>query len=213
MSIHRLGRALLAVALLVGLGLAAAPAHSASARPGSSFIVHKVSQGQNLWLIAQRYGVTVKELVAWNTLSKPDTLYPGQALLVRPAAGSTFGRLGRFSAGEMDLLARVIYAEARGEDFEGQVAVGAVVLNRLEDPDFPKSLYEVVYQPGAFSAVQDRQVRLKPDEAAREAAAAAVSGEDPTGGALFYYNPAIARDRWIKTRPVLKVIGNHTFAT
>lgn len=112
---------------------------------------------------------------------------------------------------ELELLARIIYAEARGENFEGQVAVGAVVLNRLEHPEFPKSIRGVIYEPGAFTAVADRQIRLQPDGKAYDAAKEALAGADPTNGAIYYYNPRTATDRWIKTRPVVKEIGNHVF--
>lgn len=113
---------------------------------------------------------------------------------------------------ELDLLARVIYAEARGEDLEGQIAVGAVVLNRLENPQFPNTIREVIYQRGAFTAVDDKQIHLKPNDKAYQAAKEALKGKDPTGGALYYYNPKTAQDNWIKTRPVVKRIGNHTFS-
>jgi len=113
---------------------------------------------------------------------------------------------------ELDLLARVIYAEARGENLEGQVAVGAVVLNRLKDPQFPKTIKEVIYQRGAFTAVDDKQIHLLPDEKAYQAAKEALQGQDPTGGALYYYNPKTAKDKWIKSRPVIKQIGNHNFS-
>ena len=113
---------------------------------------------------------------------------------------------------EVDLLSRVIYGEARGEDFEGQVAVGAVVLNRLVDPHFPKTIEGVIYQPGAFTAVKDQQIHLKPNDEAYQAAEEALAGVDPTDGAIYYYNPKLATDRWIKSRPVIKRIGNHTFS-
>lgn len=113
---------------------------------------------------------------------------------------------------ELDLLARVIYAEARGEGLEGQVAVGAVVLNRLKDPEFPKTIKDVIYQKGAFTAVADKQIHLQPNEVAFQAAQEALEGIDPTGGALYYYNPQTAKDQWIKTRPIVKRIGNHTFS-
>lgn len=113
---------------------------------------------------------------------------------------------------DMELLARIIYAEARGENFEGQVAVAAVVLNRLDDPRFPKTIRSVIYQPGAFTAVVDKQIYLSPDDLAYRAAEAALEGMDPTGGAIYYYNPKTATDRWIKSRPVIRTIGNHTFS-
>ena len=109
------------------------------------------------------------------------------------------------------LLAKIIYAEARGESFEGQVAVGAVVLNRVESPKFPDTIREVIYQPGQFSAVLDRQIDLTPGDEAYQAAQAALEGQDPSEGALFYYNPQTATDSWIKTLDVVKNIGNHNF--
>ena len=112
---------------------------------------------------------------------------------------------------ELELLARIIYAEARGESFEGQVAVGAVVLNRVEHPAFPKTIKEVIYQPGQFTAVKDRQIELTPNETAYRAAQAALEGYDPSDGAIFYYNPKTATDSWIRTRSEVKRIGNHKF--
>lgn len=112
---------------------------------------------------------------------------------------------------DLELLARVIHAEARGESFEGQVAVGAVVLNRVQHPDFPKSIKDVVYQPGQFTAVEDRQIELKPNDKAYQAAQAALEGQDPSNGAIYYYNPKIATDTWIKTRNIIRSIGNHKF--
>ncbi|HBV85206.1 MAG TPA: peptidoglycan-binding protein LysM [Desulfosporosinus sp.] len=121
--------------------------------------------------------------------------------------------LGRLvSEEEVELLSRVIYGEARGEDFLGQVAVGAVVLNRVNDPRFPNTIKGVIYQSGAFTAVDDRQIHLDPNDQAHKAAEAALSGLDPTNGAIFYYNPRTATDKWIKSRTVIKEIGNHTFS-
>ena len=112
---------------------------------------------------------------------------------------------------DLELLARIIYAEARGESFEGQVAVGAVVLNRVAHPSFPKTIREVIYQPGQFTAVRDRQIELTPNETAYRAALAALEGHDPSNGAIFYYNPKTATDPWIRTRSEVKRIGNHKF--
>ena len=121
--------------------------------------------------------------------------------------------LGRLvSKEDVELLSRVIYGEARGENFEGQVAVGAVVLNRLKDPRFPKTMRDVIYQSGAFTAVDDKQIQLDPNDQSFKAAEAALSGLDPTNGALFYFNPRLATDNWIKSRSVIKRIGNHTFS-
>jgi N-acetylmuramoyl-L-alanine amidase len=112
---------------------------------------------------------------------------------------------------ELSLLARIIYGEARGENYKGQVAVGAVVLNRLHSPLFPKTLRAVVLERNAFTAVQDGQFQLNPNPTAFKAAKAAVKGWDPTGNALFYYNPAICKSAWFESRVTTKRIGNHLF--
>lgn len=113
---------------------------------------------------------------------------------------------------DLHLLARVIYGEARGESYEGQVAIGAVVLNRVRHPSFPNSIAGVIYQPGAFTAVSDGQINLTPNEQAYRAAQDALNGWDPTGGAIYYWNPATATSRWVWSRPIIKQIGKHVFA-
>lgn len=114
--------------------------------------------------------------------------------------------------GEMDMLAKIIYAEARGEDYEGQVAVAAVVINRVRASGFPKTVSEVIHAKGAFTAIRDGQYRLKPDKQAYKAAQEALRGKDPTGNAVYYYNPKIATSKWIRTRTLTARIGNHWFA-
>ncbi len=113
---------------------------------------------------------------------------------------------------ELDLLAKIIHAEARGESYTGQVAVGAVVMNRLAAEGFPDSVKGVIEQPRAFTAVDDGQYALAPNETAYRAAQAAVRGEDPTGGALYYFNPETATSEWIWSRKQTIKIGNHIFA-
>lgn len=111
----------------------------------------------------------------------------------------------------LDQLARVINGEARGESFAGKVAVGAVVLNRVEADGFPDSISEVIFQPGQFTCIRDGQYNLPPDSSAYEAAKAALNGYDPTNGALFYYNPQLASSSWSKKRPVKVRIDRHVF--
>ncbi|MFT9849026.1 cell wall hydrolase [Aneurinibacillus sp. REN35] len=113
---------------------------------------------------------------------------------------------------DVDKLARVIHGEARGESFEGQVAVGAVVLNRLQSEEFPKTMQEVIFQPGAFTAVSDGQYALTPNKQAYRAAREALRGVDPTDRSLYYFNPDIATSKWIWTRQQIKKIGKHIFA-
>ncbi|MHB8172031.1 MAG: spore cortex-lytic enzyme [Thermincolia bacterium] len=112
----------------------------------------------------------------------------------------------------LTLLARVAFSEARGESYEGQVAVVAVALNRLKDSRFPKTIKGIVFQPWAFTAVNDGQFWLDPNATAYKAAQDAVNGWDPTGGAVYYYNPVKATNKWIWSRPVIKTIGKHVFA-
>ncbi len=115
-------------------------------------------------------------------------------------------------ANNLALLARIIYAEARGEPYTGQVAIGAVVLNRVKHPSFPNTIAGVIYQPGAFTAVSDGQFNLAPDATAKRAAQDALNGWDPVHGAIYYYNPAKTTNKWIYSRPVVTTIGKHVFA-
>ncbi|MCA0758004.1 spore cortex-lytic enzyme [Paenibacillus sp. N4] len=116
------------------------------------------------------------------------------------------------SQAELNMLARIIYAESRGEPYEGQVAVGAVVLNRVESSSFPDTIKGVIEQPRAFTAVDDGQYKLKPNETAYQAAMEAVRGIDPTNGALYYFNPETATSKWIWSRKQTLKIGRHVFA-
>jgi N-acetylmuramoyl-L-alanine amidase len=117
-----------------------------------------------------------------------------------------------YSESDIYLLARTIHAEGRGEPYTGQVAIGAVILNRVRNNAFPNTISGVVYQKNAFTAVLDGQINLAPNDTALRAARDAVNGWDPTGGALYYYNPAIATSAWIFDRQTVTVIGRHVFA-
>lgn len=132
----------------------------------------------------------------------------GMAQFEGTDAGSQAGR-----DNDLYLLARMISAEARGEPYEGQVAVGAVILNRVRHPSFPNSVAGVIYQPGAFSALNDGQYDQPVADSARRAAQDAMGGWDPTGGAIYYYNPAKTTNQWIYSRPVIARIGGHLFAS
>lgn len=118
---------------------------------------------------------------------------------------------GGYSSSDYELLARVISAEARGESYLGQVAVGAVILNRIEHPSFPDTLAGVVYQKGAFSCLNDGQFYEAVSDSAYSAARDAINGLDPSGGAIYYYNPAKSTNKWIFSRPVMTTIGSHRF--
>lgn len=118
---------------------------------------------------------------------------------------------GGYSSSDIYLLAKVIGAEARGESYTGQVAVGAVVLNRVRHSSFPDTISGVVYQNGAFSCVRDSNWSVEPNETAKKAARDAINGWDPTGGAIYYYNPAKTSNAWMRSRPVITTIGRHVF--
>ncbi len=116
------------------------------------------------------------------------------------------------SSNDLYLLAKCIYAEARGEPYAGQVAVGAVILNRVKSSSFPNTIYGVIYQPYAFTAVSDGQINLEPNQTAYNAARDALNGWDPTYGCIYYYNPNTATSSWIWSRQIVVTIGKHNFA-
>ncbi len=117
-----------------------------------------------------------------------------------------------YTSSDLYLLAKAIYAEGRGEIYTGQVAIGAVILNRVKHSSFPNSVSGVIYQKGAFTAVTDGQINLEPNQTAYNAARDAMNGWDPTYGCIYYYNPAVATSSWIFNRQTVTVIGKHVFA-
>lgn len=142
-------------------------------------------------------------------IAGPETL----AALGLPTGQQTGNTSGSgYDSPDLNLLARLIHGEARGEPYEGKVAVGAVVLNRTRDSRFPNTIAGVIYQPGAFDAVYDGQINLAPDQSSINAARDALNGWDPTYGCIYYYNPNTATSSWIWSRPIVVVIGNHNFA-
>ena len=129
------------------------------------------------------------------------------------AGSGNSGGSGGASGSQVDLLARLISAEARGEPYSGQVAVGAVVLNRIKHPSFPNTLSGVIYQSGAFTCISDGQFNQPVAESAYRAARDALNGVDPSGGAIYYFNPSTATSSWIWSRPLITVIGKHRFCS
>lgn len=115
------------------------------------------------------------------------------------------------SDNDLKIMANAVYGEARGEPFEGQVAVAAVILNRVKSPSFPNTPSGVIFQPRAFTAVADGQIWLEPNEQAKKAVLQALNGWDPSGGCLYYFNPKTATSEWIWSRPQVKTIGQHIF--
>jgi N-acetylmuramoyl-L-alanine amidase len=120
-------------------------------------------------------------------------------------------KVGTVSSNDVYVLSKIIAGEARGEPFIGQVAVGAVIANRVRNPNFPNSVYGVVFEPGAFTAVSDGQYYRAPTASSVKAARSAISGWDPSGGAIYYWNPATATSKWIWSRRIITRIGKHVF--
>lgn len=172
------------------------------------------------------YNGSVDGVYGWQTESAVRSFQKKNGLTVDGVAGTkTLNAMGIYSSSSsgggssssspneanIELLARVINGEARGEPYEGQVAVGAVVLNRVDHPSFPNSISGVVYQKGAFTAVDDGQINAEMYASSHRAARDALNGWDPTGGAIYYYNPRTATNQWIRTREVICTIGEHVF--
>ena len=216
-------RLILALAVLFALNIfIIAMAQSASAdlyKKGSSgAVVREIQTRLKNWgyysgAVDGVYGGKTEEAVRWfqrkNGLSA-DGQVGNQTLA---ALGISPTGSGGGGSGDLQLLARLISAEARGEPYIGQVAVGAVVLNRVDHPSFPNSVSGVVYQPGAFSCLDDGQFDQPVSESAYRAAKDAIGGWDPSYGAIYYFNPATATSRWIWSRPQIVTIGNHRFCS
>lgn len=149
----------------------------------------------------RKNGLTVDGIAGQKTLSAMG--------INSSSSGSKAGN--NTNSNDVNLLARVIYGEARGEPYTGQVAVGAVIMNRVKHNSFPNTLASVIYQSGAFDAVADGQVNLSPDSTAKKAAQDAINGWDPSYGAIYYFNPSTATNKWIWSRPLTVVIGKHRF--
>ncbi len=162
------------------------------------------------------YGSKTVEAVKYfqrkNKLTVDGIAGPKTLAAVGISAGSSSSGQGQYSNADLELLARLIYGEARGESYVGQVAVGAVVMNRIRSSSFPNTMSGVIYQKYAFTAVDDGQINLTPNATARKAAQDAMNGWDPSYGAIYYYNPATATSQWIFTRKTTVTIGNHVFA-
>lgn len=205
----------LCCALIVSTGVASA----AESRMGVTY--YTVRDGDTLYGIGEHYQVAPNVLAITNGING-HLIFPGQILTIPTGVSSDVGAvepaflIGKsLSPEDLLLLAQAIHAEARGEPFTGKVAVGAVVLNRLASPFFPKTLSEVIFQRTnqvyQFSPVGDGSIHLPPDEESLAAAVSALNGQDPSHGALFFYNPDTAKDCWIRSLPVVVRIGNHVF--
>lgn len=186
------------------------PGQVLSVRAGT----HTVQQGDTMWLIAQRYGVSLSSLISANPGVSSTRIYPGQKIVV-PETNSSSPSGHSYSQQEIDLLARLVYSEAAGEPYVGQVAVAASVLNRIKSPIYPNTLNGVVYQVSygyyQYSPVLDGRINLPANQTAYDAVYDALSGWDPSNNALGFYNPRKTSNQWVRQQGVTTVIGNHIF--
>ena len=191
----------------------------------TAFALSKIgSRGQEVTNIQTRlknwgyYSWSVDGIYGWRTANAVKEFQRKNGLTADGIAGpATLAKIGlptgqgTSSSNDVTLLAMVINGEARGESYEGQVAVGAVVLNRVRQSSVPHTIAGVVYQPGVFTAVDDGQINKAIESSCFNAARDALNGWDPTGGAVYYYNPRTATNSWIRSRPIIKTIGKHVF--
>ncbi len=213
----------LALAVVFAVNIAviclAQSADAASYRRGSSgSVVSQIQTKLKNWgyytgavdgIFGSRTETAVKQFQRKNGLTADGVVGTAtlNALGIRASGGASQ------SGGDVYLLARLISAEARGEPYNGQVAVGAVVLNRMEHPSFPNTMSGVIYQSGAFSCMYDGQWNQPVADSAYRAARDALNGVDPSGGAIYYFNPATATNSWIWSRPLIVTIGKHRFCS
>ena len=225
------GIALLALVLALGVGVAAGgltTAMTSGYMQAEAANIVKGDTSDNISAVQRRlkelgyYTIAVDGIWGAKTLAAVKAFQRDYGLTVDGIVGTWTERAlgitlssssgGGYSSSDRDLLARCVYAEARGEPYTGQVAVAAGVLNRVESASFPNTISGVIYQPYAFTCVSDGQINYAPDSTAYSAADDALGGWDPTNGCLYYYNPATATSKWIWSLKVELTIGRHSFA-
>ena len=222
------GRGVLALALILLLIAASLLAVGAGMVAAAGELLRYGSRGESVRQVQSRLNKlgywcgTADGIFGVNTRSAVRRFQSAKGLSVDGIVGpKTYSALGissssssssgGYSSSDLYLLARCVYGESRGEPYVGQVAVAAVVLNRVKSAAFPNSISGVIYQPYAFTCVSDGQLYLEPNQSAYNAARDAMNGWDPTNGCLYYYNPATATSAWIWSRPIMLQIGRHNF--
>ena len=216
----RIGKLLVVALLITGTLFPLLSAKAALRRGSSGDDVRAVQKRLKQWgyydgAVDGIFGYATERAVRWfqqkNGLTVDGVVGEKTAAAMGLNLTSAVSASTKPASGDVYLLAQCIYSESRGEPYKGQVAVGAVVLNRVKSSSFPNSVSGVIFQRGAFSAVDDGQINLTPNDSALKAAKDAMNGWDPTGGCLYYYNPDKTSNRWIRSRPVVLRIGSHVF--
>lgn len=210
---------LAAIALVPAIALAATVLEVGSSGADVTKVQNRLIQyGYMTGTADGRYGEKTRDAVIWFQKRNGLTADGRVGAATAAALGVTLGSSASVTASatilsaDHRLLAKLVYAEARGETYKGQVAVAAVVLNRVRSSSFPNTISGVIYQTNAFTCVNNGSINNTPDSSCIRAARDAMNGWDPTGGCLYYYNPKTASDSWIRSRTVKTVIGNHSFA-
>ena len=226
-SLHQKSRRILALVLALVFVTAAGGAYYAQSRQTAEVLSKMGSRGEEVRQIQRKltslgyFSSAIDGIYGTRTQTAVRNFQRDRGLAVDGIAGpKTLSALGissgssgsgQYSSNDVYLLAKVIAAEARGESYTGQVAVGAVVLNRVSHASFPDSIPGVVYQSGAFTCVTDSNWGVEPSAEAKKAARDAINGWDPTGGSIYYYNPNKTSNAWMHSRPVIVTIGSHRF--
>ena len=181
--------------------------------PASAAVMHYIQSGDSLYQIAVNNGTTVNELKQSNGLSG-DRIYPGGQLIIPENSKTSQGSEAKapIRGGDVDLLARLVTAEAGAEPFKGKVAVASVILNRSEDKNFPKTIAGNIFKPHEFESVSNGLIWEEPTKDSYKAAKVALNGWDPTYGAKYFYNPdKLKGPSWVQSRTIVERIGNHVF--
>jgi N-acetylmuramoyl-L-alanine amidase len=193
--------------ITLALTLTASLAFTAFIPNADASTQHTVKSGDTLWKIVSQYGITLNQLKSTNKISS-NTIYPGQRFAIPNPTG--------VSAADIDLMARLVHAEAKGEPYAGKVAVATVILNRVDSRDFPNTVSGVVHEKAngyyAFTPVQNGEINKPADSESKRAVNEALAFRGQGSGSLFFYNPTTAKSDWIFSRQVTVTIGNHRFA-
>ncbi|GBF12414.1 cell wall hydrolase [Tepidibacillus sp. HK-1] len=183
----------------------------------SEKITYNVQEGDTLASIGQVFGIPVKDLKAWNQIADENNLPVGSKIYLESVEVTTVDQLKAkavisFQDEELEWLAKIIYLEAGNEPYEGQVAVGAVIINRVLEDSFANSIYDVIFAKGQFTPVRTGEIyKVTPSDSAYKAAREALEGVDPVEGALYFYNPKVTKSSFFTQKKVIKTIGNHRF--